>query len=616
MFDHFFDIETTPIGADPFHFVLGFLLDGEGNGRGYYHRDEEGMVDHLLGCEGKIWSHNGGRFDLLWLADHLLSRGVKFQAAVSGTRVVRLSVGKAVFCDSAALFKMRLFELTSECGVSKEMLDLPCRHLSTCIDPREPTKPCGGYCWIYRGSPKSKRIMDYCEQDTRSLAAACAVMEAFALENGIELGITVGATAWKTARSWLELPDAELGFSEHRKLRRGLYGGRCQVFRPRAEKGHIYDVRSMYPWALSSVSLPWGVPTWKSGRDARADYGADRPGYYRATVDVPRMFVPPLPARTRMGRNSYPTGKWDGWFAAPELHYAETLGCAVTPVESATWPEARPIFAPWAEKLFALRDKVGRKTPRGQWVKFLLNALTGKLAAKPEKDQVDGFQEMQDAVPCGNTGPCRNCGPFCFPGCRNRVGDCGGCCRHHCSGRCGCHRLISPGLWARTVYRLEPCSRPEWAGYLYAVSRVRLHKLLTEGGADDACYTDTDSCLSLGERSGVGAALGDLEHSDVRYFRARAPKLYGLEKRDDGKSEWERVYRAKGFAVQDDRALLGEPVGSTRLRGFRSGAREGKFFAGDVQVRTSKVGYGDRILDGDVTRAPTVAEAGVIGEIR
>ncbi len=651
MFDHFFDIESTPIGSKPMQFVLGYLLDADGAGKGYKSAQEDRLVEDLLSCEGRIWSHNGGRFDLLWLSDHLLARGVKFSAAVSGSRVVRLSVGAAHFCDSAALFKMRLSELTSETGTPKEVLGLPCRHLpggtieggaifprcaldclaeamrgayerwaSFCKEceagrPGSCERKCKGFCWCFRGSPKLSRILDYCERDTRSLAAACLAMEEFSAQHGIELGITVGSTGWKTAQKWLELPDSELSFAEHRKLRKGLYGGRCQVFRPRAAAGHLYDVRSMYPWALGTALLPWGKPEWTTGDASRDHFSGGHPGFFRAVVDVPPMWIPPLPARSRDGRNAFPTGRWDEWWDGPRLRYAEALGVSVRVTEAATWPEERQVFKPWADKLFELRRSLGGKTPRGKWVKFILNSLTGKLAARPEKDQIDGFPGMEDAKPCRWAGPCAACGPFCFPGCHRMVADCGGCCRHHCSGRCGAHRRISAGLWARVLFRLEACTRPEWAGYLYGISGARVHALLIEGGSDDACYTDTDCCRSLQTREGVGENLGDLEHARFRGFEARAPKLYGAEDQADGETGWKRVWRAKGFPVQDGRALRGEAVGKSGMRGFRTGAREGAFFASDLNERKSVLGYGDRILDGEVTRAPTVDEANVIGRI-
>ncbi len=651
LFDHFFDIESTPIGSDPMRFVAGYLLDAQGAGKGYRHTKEESLVDDLLGLTGNIWSHNGGRFDLLWLSDHLLARGTKFTAAISGTRVVRLSVGGGHFCDSAALFKMRLSALAAETDTPKEETGLPCRGLIAptrqggALLPRcdldcaaeaergryeslasycgacEAGKPencerkCRGFCWSFPGTPKLSRLLAYCEQDTRALRASCLAMEEFALENDLSLGITVGSTAWKTAREWLQLPEQELNFAEHRKIRRGLYGGRCQVFRPRAARGHLYDVRSMYPWALGTARLPWGRPQWYAGQSARHHFESDHPGFFRAVVEVPPMWIPPLPARTSEGRNAYPIGRWEAWFDAPRLRYATSQGVTVEVSEAAVWPEERNVFGSWAARLFDLREKAGHKTPRGKWIKFILNSLVGKLAGRCEKDQIAGFAEMADAKPCRYSGGCAACGILCLPGCRRRAHDCGGCCRHHCSGRCGAHRRISAGLWARTMHRLEGCSRPEWAGYCYGISGSRVHALLVEGGREDACYTDTDSCRSLETREGVGQRLGDLEHFAFRGFEARAPKLYAASDRADGETGYKRIYRAKGFAIQDGRAVAGQPIAKIGLRGFRTGAREGSFFASTLNQRKSVLGYGDRILDGEVTRAPTVIEAKVIGRI-
>jgi hypothetical protein len=544
---------------------------------------------------------------LLWLLKHVHVRGLRYDAALSGSRVVRLKLGKAVFCDSAALFRMSLADLTATCGVQKEKLGLACRGLLSC-DP-----DCKGYCWIHPRSPRLKRIAEYCAQDCRSLEAACRVMEAFAREHRINLGITIGSSAFRTAKDWLELEPPTMEFAEHRRIRRALYAGRCQVLRPMGPATKLYDVNSMYPWALAATSLPvGGSPNWTAGDDARREWRKERPGYYCARVTVPDCWIPPLPAKTRSGRNAYPVGTWEGWFAQPELAYAESLGVELKVLEAASWPRAEPLFKPWAEKLYELRHAQGKSTPKGKWLKGILNSAVGKLAARTEKEHVDGFLEGNEVRACRLTGACPRC-RLCLPRCRDHAPDCGGCCRHHCSGRCGAHVELGSGVHVRRFFRIEACSRPEWAGYVWAASRIRLHRLWTEGGGEDACYGDTDSVFTSKSRSGVGEGLGELEVERVRSFHARAPKLYGYEKWDGKEGKWKQVYRAKGFPAPDGKALEGGLVKRPRLRGYKSSARLSAFFTVAENGKEAKVGYGDRFLDGKVTRAPDAQEAGVIG---
>jgi hypothetical protein len=144
---------------------------------------------------------------------------------------------------------------------------------------------------------------------------------------------------------------------------------------------------------------------------------------------------------------------------------------------------------------------------------------------------------------------------------------------------------------------------------------VRLHQLWTEGGAEDACYGDTDSAFTEKERKGVGDGLGELELERVRSFQARAPKLYGYEKWNEKAGKWEAVYRAKGFPAPDGRALAGELVKRPRLRGYKSSAKLSAFFTVAENEKVAKVGFGDRFLDGESTRPPSAREAGALGAL-
>jgi hypothetical protein len=178
-------------------------------------------------------------------------------------------------------------------------------------------------------------------------------------------------------------------------------------------------------------------------------------------------------------------------------------------------------------------------------------------------------------------------------------------CEGECSGFCGAHVEVSPKIWKSTSYWVAQCAHVEFAATLTAAARTKIHEHLTEGNADDAIYCDTDSVFSINERLvGVGSDLGMLENKGPFKGYIVAPKVYRKENAD-GTIE----VKAKGVSNPSSKwdDIVGEEtVFSDRVRGFATGARKGEFFNRDAVSRTVHEGCGDRIPDGNLTRAQNI----------
>lgn len=592
--DFYFDIETQNWDI----FVVGGVADHNGF---HYYTDEDEFVDHILSLKGVGWAHNGGRYDSLLILQHILDRK-KVRLFSAGQRLISIVMNDIEIRDSQALIPLPLSKASQIGGLVKIETGLPC----VC------GKGCGGYCSISRNMPSHlfKRLVTYLERDCIGGMRMLQSLIDYAEYNDLDLGSTIGGSAWRNAMRQLDLPSANWDSARgqestlYKFARAAYFGGRTQVFRPHAERGWQYDINSAYPAALSRIALPYGERREVFGGLASKSYRDGKGGIYEACVLVPKMLIPPLPIRCKL-RVAYPFGLLRGTWCANELQYAEELGCEIKSITRAVvWSDSLPVLKPWVEKIWKLRDAAGVKTALGQWLKWYANSLTGKLAQRPEREECMINPDEKWRF-CPANGGCAN-GLFC--GSRAV-----GCCPHLCTGECGRAAPIDREgrIWTRQVWRLSDCSHVHFAAYLTAATRITLHRQLvsTDGGLS-AVYCDTDSVYSIRERTeNIGNQLGQFkEEGPFIEFTAIAPKTYSYIDASSG----EFVAKAKGIpdaarnfhrlreGVAIDRGVLS--FKSAVRKGGRLFTRKNLWRVVNPDGRT----FGDRILaDDGMTHAQT-----------
>lgn len=609
--DGTWDIEAS----DWDNFVCGGLYLG-GDYEEYWHTKEEDFAARLLSFDGVLWAHFAGGYDMKWLLDWAGKWKMRAKLVTAGSRIVTARVGKTFLCDSFALAPISLEKLTTGLGVSKMRLDLPC----VCGNG------CGGFCSIRRdmkGAMK-RQTLEYMKFDCIALWEALSSLSAFAEEHDLDLGRTVGSSAWRHLQRVQGIQPASLSLSDYNFARRAYFGGRVQVYRRgMVPSGHAYDVNSMYPYALSTVAVPVGAHWREYGRGAREAYNSGRPGIYACNVSIPECHIPPLPLRYNGGQSvAYPWGDVQGSWALPELQHAESLGCKVTPYEGLVWEDSLRIFSEWVDKLWALRAKAappghvcapdtstanpckgcGKSTPMGEFLKLYLNSATGKFGSNPEQETWELNPKRIKRCTYGREGsPCT---------------------AEKC--HCGAHRQVSESLFVSTTFRnpaiqsVSNCHHVEWAAYLTSFARVLLNRFqIANSGGVDMIYSDTDSAYrSTPCDMNNGDGLGQWKYEgEFQSFVAVAPKVYSYEK--GGRLE----ARAKGLELptrRDDRGKkiylarpeAGQHYHKSGVIGFRAGARRGKLFQKYVLTRKLNERLGDRFLDGNngATRAPNISE--------
>lgn len=571
-----YDIETEAWDT----FVLGAIYDGK-RVEVYDYREECAFAERLMQSKGPIVAHNGGRFDHLWLVDaarkyHLMRK--PFRISLSSAGIVSMRHGDALFLDSYRLYPMSLDKLTN--GAKHDLSDL-----CSC------GRACGGYCAIRRDMPGPvwDRVVSYLHADVIELWKALDHFDRYRASLDLPTAYTVAGVAWKSAKHDLGLPDT-LFHSQAAwvPVRAGCHGGRVEVFRTISRDGHSADVNSMYPAMLAQTPIPWGMPSIRHGRAARAAFLAGMPGIYNVTVRAPESFAPPLPCKIG-DRLTFPWGRFVGQWSKIELDHAEACGVELEDFHMATvWPEARIVFPDWVNRLFDARHKAGKRSREGVWIKYIVNSLTGRLASRCEVNSIAvGIDDPKGHDPL--------------------------CPKVQC--KCGAHRLISapgqePAVWQSTRFKIQSYSHPEWASYLLGAARVKLHKMIDES----AVYCDTDgikreNTIPAGE---LGSELGQWEdEGGYDLFEAIAPKVYRYRKGDT----WE--YRIKGIPAKPSEAegiwekiRRGEPIEYGGMASLRRPSADGRFFARLTSQRTINPGTGARILSPDcvISRAPNIRE--------
>jgi hypothetical protein len=579
------DIETE----DWTTFVCGAIHERGPRGKRettvYDWRHEEDYVKHLLSIEGPLYSFNGGRFDMKWLLDAMHKFGVLEPRRVMAkpSAIISIRCGKAQFLDACLTFPMKLKEFTN--GEKGNL-----RSLCQC------GQDCGGFCAIRRDASSATlgTIKDYNALDCESLWDGIEHFQTVASGLDIDLCSTIGSSAWRTVKRRLSLPNSPYIVGKGKRfalwglVRAAYYGGRDEIYKTESAHGYQYDVNSMYPAAIAKTPLPVGSMSLWTGVEAMAAWHRREPGVYYASVQVPRMQIPPLPCRVGW-RTAYPTGKFSGCWTEPELRYAESVGVTVTSIQTAiTWEEERILFTGWVNEMYAARMKFGKASREGKWLKLVMNSLTGKFGTNCDSQVI--HIDPHEVEPC-------TCG----------------------SDECECGGMTPFGgtdwMFQSQKKILYQCSRPEWAAYLTAVSRVELHKQLLAGrdnwGQSDAVYCATDSCFSekIRERN-IGAGLGEwLDEGPYEAFEAMAPKVYHYWKPGDAGPK-EKV-RCKGIPTRDwGKIARGERIDFESMTGARSPVN-GKFFVRVKNHRRVTRNTGSRVLigDGPETRPMSYDEA-------
>jgi hypothetical protein len=398
-----------------------------------------------------IYSHNGGRFDELFLIGWLLKnrRYVRFEVTSAGNRVQRLEVtpvGKGKhstlswsFLDSAALIPLSLHKIGKDIVGGVEKIAAVQNSMALAKE-----KKVDHNLDLHEDDPD---WTTYVRADNEVLFLGLHRFIELIRDLGGDIGVTAPSTSMKLFRmkyqkrtimrnrhfkscdglckNVIVRPDGSkmpcatfCDFSchgcAHAFAREGYYGGRTELFRRKGRNIQYYDINSSYPASMLE-DMPVGDMleldcnlSWDALRAMRKSHI----GFIECEVEIPPgVEVPPLPVR-HDGKLVFPTGRFRGvWdFDELELLFHPLVRGRVIKVYRSVWYEADTVFLTMVRKLYHYRTKhqgecytndkgkgsvCGQKSCNVDYTesiafvaKLMLNSLYGKFGMREDRTGV------------------------------------------------------------------------------------------------------------------------------------------------------------------------------------------------------------------------------------
>ena len=161
-------------------------------------------------------------------------------------------------------------------------------------------------------------------------------------------------------------------------IKHAFIGGRAEVYKPFGENLFLYDINSLYPYAMTKP-MPVGVPTYIGFKESIPfEKIKNKMGFAIVDVKVPNGINRPLLPVNVHGRNYCPTGKWTGIYFIPELKDLSTRGYQFKVHGYFKFETSKNLFKKYVRKHYKLKTKAPSEVERFIH-KLMLNSLFGRF---------------------------------------------------------------------------------------------------------------------------------------------------------------------------------------------------------------------------------------------
>jgi hypothetical protein len=248
------------------------------------------------------------------------------------------------------------------------------------------------------GDWRARKIIDYCIRDSEAVRRLWSYLDVQYRGLGIsrkalDRPLSPGQIAADYFGKKIRFP--RLPAAANYTAKRAYRGGRIEVYgRGYFPRVHVYDLKSAYPWALSTLPDPRAL-------DVVETEEGERPGalysVYWVRVEIPETcLIPPLPKFVSRGENDnvlvYPAGRFASWITGPELALVKKAGFLKYVGRGIHLEGERRPWLTEIPELFALRKS---RPEISQAVKLVLNSIYGKLA-QTRTTMRDAFNVQSD----------------------------------------------------------------------------------------------------------------------------------------------------------------------------------------------------------------------------
>lgn len=470
------------------------------------------FLSHIMQRKYENWhwfAHFGGRYDINFVFDFIRQYpkiyNIKFYC--SGSMVLRLTIqhGRRIthLLDSFRLLPASLEKLTNSFNVE---------HKKGSID--------------FTKIELNKELLEYNESDCRGLYE-CINKLYKRINVQADTYASLSMAYWKKNHLKQDLIHPSEEIKEF--IRKGYHGGRVEVFKHQSHNVSAYDVNSMYPYCMKSR-----IPTAFKGITRNIECSDEYYGFAHVLIDVPDMYIPPLPVRKN--KLYFPVGTFSGIWSFEEIQYAISKGAKVLKIYKAYTFFTEYLFVEFVDKLYEWKVS-GDETMR-TIAKFLLNSLYGKFGQSPEKD----VYIVEKDAPAG----------------AELIFDVNG----------------NPTEFAKYTKRsMASHLLPHISAAITSKARLELAKVLNE----QSYYCDTDSVFTTNSMPIYTKKLGSWEPQGHGHGIFYQPKLYFFE------GKW----KAKGINSKEQdviKFVQGEVNISTRTVSVKEALRKGVPACASVQI--------------------------------
>ena len=163
-------------------------------------------------------------------------------------------------------------------------------------------------------------------------------------------------------------------------IREGYSGGATDVYKPFGNNIFRYDVNSLYPYIMKSMSMPVGNITFFDGDITKINKNAF--GFFNVEIIAPdNLNHPILQTRVDTGnglRTVAPLGKWKDMIFSEEMNNAIKYGYKFNILSGYLFEQAN-IFSEYIEDLYEIKKSHNKDEPMYLISKLLMNSLYGRF---------------------------------------------------------------------------------------------------------------------------------------------------------------------------------------------------------------------------------------------
>jgi len=170
-------------------------------------------------------------------------------------------------------------------------------------------------------------------------------------------------------------------------MRNAYYGGVVEVFKNEGENLKLYDVTSLYPFAMLQ-DMPTGDMLFSTDSDINNYFGIVFVEVDTTNLDPKYSNYPLLPHKID-GRMYNPLGSWSGWYFSEEVKLAISYGYSIKVLYGYKFDKSSNVFSSFINKFFAVKAGLSDINMDRTTAKLILNSMYGRLGMKPYQDNVE-----------------------------------------------------------------------------------------------------------------------------------------------------------------------------------------------------------------------------------